>query len=130
MSGSEPRHAASESVEERLAEEVIEELDLHEVEEPLPSMSEQIAEQLGGVRGLIESSLPVLAFVVFNVVLGDAVVGLDKRTALYWAIAGSVISAVGIGVFRLIRKQPVRHAVNGLFGIAIGAFLAWRTGQA
>jgi len=130
VSGSEPRHAASESVEERLAEEVIEELDLHEVEEPLPSMSEQIAEQLGGVRGLIESSLPVLAFVVFNVVLGDAVVGLDKRTALYWAIAGSVISAVGIGVFRLIRKQPVRHAVNGLFGIAIGAFLAWRTGQA
>ena len=132
MSGSEPRHAASESVEERLAEEVIEELDLHEVddEEPLPSMSEQIAEQLGGVRGLIESSLPVLAFVLLNVVLGDAVLGLDKRTALYWAIAGSVISAVGIGVFRLIRKQPVRHAVNGLLGIAIGAFLAWRTGEA
>ena len=130
--GNEPRHAASESVEERLAEEVIEELDLHEVddEEPLPSMSEQIAEQLGGVRGLIESSLPVLVFVLLNVVLGDAVAGLDKRTALYWAIAGSVISAIGIGVFRLMRKQPVRHAVNGLLGIAIGAFLAWRTGEA
>ena len=129
--GNEPRHAASESVEERLAEEVIEELDLHEVddEEPLPSMSEQIAEQLGGVRGLIESSLPVTAFVLFNVLL-SSVFDLEKRTALYWAIAGSVISAVGIGVFRLIRKQPVRHAVNGLFGIAIGAFLAWRTGEA
>jgi len=135
-SGSEPRHAAHESVEERLAEEVVEELDLHPVattddeDEPLPSMSEQIADQLGGVRGLIESSLPVLAFVLLNVLLGDAVLGLDKQTALYWAIAGSVISAVGIGVFRLIRKQPVRHAVNGLFGIAIGAFLAWRTGEA
>src|SRR5262245_28129212 len=133
--GSEPpRHAAQETVEERLAEEVVEELDLHEVpsedEEPFPSMSEQIAEQLGGVRGLIESSLPVLAFVLLNVLLGDAVLGLDKQTALGWAIAGSVISAVGIGVFRLIRKQPVRHAVNGLFGIAIGAFLAWRTGEA
>jgi hypothetical protein len=134
--GSEPpRHAAQETVEERLAEEVVEELDLHPVpsdedDEPFPSMSEQIAEQLGGVRGLVESSLPVLAFVLFNVVLGDAVLGLDKKTALYWAIAGSVISAVGIGVFRLMRKQPVRHAVNGLFGIAIGAFLAWRTGEA
>ena len=130
--GSEPRHAAHETVEERLAEEVVEELDLHEVEDPdeLPSMSEQIAEQLGGVRGLIESSLPVLVFVLLNVVLGDAVAGLDKRTALYWAIAGSVISAIGIGVFRLMRKQPVRHAVNGLLGIAIGAFLAWRTGEA
>jgi len=133
--GSEPRHAAHESVEERLAEEVVEELDLHPVADPqdddeLPSMSEQVAEQLGGVRGLIESSLPVLAFVLLNVLLGDAVLGLDKRTALYWAIAGSVISAVGIGAYRLARKEPVRHAVNGLFGIAVGAFLAWRTGNA
>ena len=134
--GSEPRHAAHETVEERLAEEVVEELDLRpvaepdDVEEPLPSMSEQIAEQLGGVRGLIESSLPVLAFVLFNVVFGSAGLDLGKRTALYWAIAGAVISAVGIGAFRLARKQPVRHAVNGLFGIAIGAFLAWRTGNA
>jgi len=137
--GSEPRHAAHETVEERLAEEVVEDLNLHPVtdlekadeeDEPFPSMSEQIAEQLGGVRGLIESSLPVLAFVLFNVVLGSAGVGLDKRTALYWAIAGAVISAVGIGAYRLSRKQPVRHAVNGLFGIAVGAFLAWRTGNA
>jgi hypothetical protein len=141
--GSEPRHAAHETVEERLAEEVVEELDLHAVpdakdakgkdddeEEPFPSMSEQISEQLGGVRGLIESSLPVLAFVALNVILGDTVVGLEKRTALYWAIGGAVFSALAIGAFRLARKQPVRHAVNGLFGIAIGAFLAWRTGKA
>jgi hypothetical protein len=137
--GSEPRHAAHETVEERLAEEVVEELDLHPVpepakkddeEEPFPSMSEQISEQLGGVRGLIESSLPVLAFVMLNVILGDTVVGLEKRTALYWAIGGAVFTALAIGAFRLTRKQPVRHAVNGLFGIAIGAFLAWRTGNA
>jgi hypothetical protein len=143
--GSEPRHAAHESVEEglaeevveRLAEEVVEELDLHSVpdpgedaEEPLPSMSEQIADQLGGVRGLIESSLPVLAFVVLNVLLGDAVAGLEKRTALSWAIGGAIASALAIGGYRLARKEPVRHAVNGLFGIAIGAYLAWRTGNA
>jgi hypothetical protein len=134
--GSEPRHVAHENVEERLAEEVVKELDLHPVaeaetdEEPFPSMSEQIAEQLGGVRGLIESSLPVFAFVILNVLLGDAVAGLEKRTALSWAIAGAVLSAVSIGAYRLARKEPVRHAVNGLFGIAIGAFLAWRTGNA
>jgi uncharacterized protein DUF3159 len=144
--GSEPRHAAHETVEERLAEEVVEGLDLHTVvaeeldaravteteddEEPLPSMSEQIAEQLGGVRGLIESSLPVLVFVLLNVLLGDAVLGLERRTALYWAIGGSVFSALAIGGFRLARKQPVRHALNGLLGIAVGAYLAWRTGKA
>ena len=53
-----------------------------------------------------------------------------SSTALYWAIGGAVGSALAIGAYRLARKQPVRHAVNGLFGIAIGAFLAWRTGDA
>jgi hypothetical protein len=153
--GSEPRHVAHETAEERLAGEVeeleeraaeviVEEMQLsgggplereqrakaEDDEDELPSMSEQIAEQLGGVRGLVESSIPVLIFVLFNVVLGDAVVGLDKRTALYWAIAASVVSALGIGVFRLLQKQPVRHAVNGLVGITFGAYLAWRTGKA
>ena len=136
-SGSEPRHAAAppEGVD-RVAEEIVEEQNLHPVkdpgkdEEPFPSMSEQISEQLGGVRGLIESSIPVFAFVILNVLLGESVAGLEKRTALTWAIGGAVGTAVLIGVFRLIRKEPVRHAVNGLFGIAIGAFLAWRTGEA
>ena len=59
-----------------------------------PSISEQVAEQLGGVRGLIESSIPVLAFVLLNVLLGDIVAGLEKRTALYWAIGGAVGTAV------------------------------------
>ncbi len=130
--GSEPRHAAvpPEGVEDRIAEEIVEGENLHPEEEPYPSMSEQISEQLGGVRGLIESSVPVLAFVLLNVLLGDSVAGLEKRTALYWAIAGAVGTAVLIGVYRLARREPVRHAVNGIFGIAIGAFLAYRTGDA
>jgi len=131
--GSEPRHAASpEGVEDRVAEEIVEEQNLRpaDAEEPFPSMSEQISEQLGGVRGLIESSVPVFAFVVLNVLLGDSVAGLEKRTALYWAIGGAVGTAVLIGAYRLMRKEPVRHAVNGIFGIAIGAFLAYRTGEA
>jgi MFS family permease len=61
-------------------------------------MSEQIAEQLGGVRGLIESSVPVLAFVLLNVLLGDAWLDLPKRTALGWAIGGAVATAVIIAL--------------------------------
>ena len=30
----------------------------------------------------------------------------------------------------MARRQPVRHAVNGLVGIGFGAFLAWKTGSA
>jgi hypothetical protein len=140
--GNEPRHAAAppdgleDRVVEELVEEIVEEQNLHPVtppqdgDEPFPSMSEQISEQLGGVRGLIESSIPVLAFVLLNVLLGDNVAGLAKTTALYWAIGGAVGTAVLIGAYRLFRKEPVRHAVNGIFGIAIGAFLAYRTGDA
>jgi hypothetical protein len=115
-------------VPDRLAGEVVEEQDLHRLQAPtageqvddrLPSLSEQMAEQLGGWRGLLESSVPVAVFVLVNVVLG-----------LYPAIAGSVLTAVGIALVRLARRQPVRHAVNGLVGIAVGAFLAYRSGDA
>jgi hypothetical protein len=123
-------------VVDRVAEEVVEELHLHPIadpeadDEPMPSMSEQIADQLGGVRGLVESSIPVLLFVLLNVVLDLDVLGLEKRTALYVAIAGSVGSAVAIAGYRLTRREPIRHAVNGLLGIALGAYLAWRSGNA
>lgn len=90
-----------------------------EAEIALPSFSEQIAEQLGGVRGLVESSIPVAVFVVVNIV-----------STLRLALILSVIVGVGIAVWRLAQREPVRHALNGLFGIALGAFIAARTGHA
>lgn len=92
---------------------------LSDEDEQLPTFSEQVSQQLGGVRGVVESCVPVLVFIGVNVV---------------WALRPALICAVGvavaIGVFRLVRRQPVRHAVNGLFGIALGGIIAWRTGQA
>ena len=88
-------------------------------EDRLPSISEQMSEQLGGIRGLIETSIPVCAFVLLNL-----------PWDLYPAIFGAVGTAVAIAIYRLIRKQPVRHAVNGLVGIALGAYLAARSGEA
>jgi len=87
-------------------------------EEPLPPFSEQVAQQLGGARGMIESSIPVAVFVLVNIVW-----------ALTPAVIVAVLAALGIAVFRLSQKQPIRHAINGLFGIAIGAFIAFQTGK-
>jgi len=87
-------------------------------DERLPSFSEQIAEQLGGWRGLVESSIPVAVFVLVNIV-----------ASLNAALIGSAGVAVAIAVWRLSRRQPIRHAVNGLVGIGIGAIIAWRTGE-
>jgi hypothetical protein len=86
--------------------------------ERMPSFSEQIAEQLGGWRGLVESSIPVALFVLVNVV-----------ASLNAALIGSAAVAVGIAAWRLSQRQPIRHAVNGLVGIGIGAAIAWRTGE-
>jgi hypothetical protein len=85
----------------------------------LPSLSEQVAEQLGGWRGLVESSVPVFVFVLANIVIG-----------LRPAVIAAVGVAVAIAMLRLFQRRPVRHAINGLFGIAIGAFIALRSGEA
>ena len=87
--------------------------------QPLPSFSEQVASQLGGVRGMVETGIPIIAFVIVNVIW-----------SLRPALIASVAVGLAIGAFRLYRKQSVRHAVNGLFGIALGAFIAYRTGEA
>ncbi|WP_203659691.1 DUF3159 domain-containing protein [Actinocatenispora rupis] len=88
-------------------------------ERPEATFSEQIADQLGGVRGVVESCIPVLVFIGVNI-------AVSLRPALIAAVAVAVL----IGAFRLIRRQPVRHAVNGLFGIALGGVIAWKTGHA
>ncbi|HEY3501524.1 MAG TPA: DUF3159 domain-containing protein [Actinocatenispora sp.] len=83
------------------------------------SFSEMVADQLGGVRGVVESCIPILVFI-----------GVNIAVSLRPALLAAVGVAVAIGVFRLVRRQPVRHAVNGLFGIALGGIFAWKTGQA
>ncbi|GIF66916.1 membrane protein [Asanoa ishikariensis] len=88
-------------------------------EEPLPPFGEMVSQQLGGWRGLVESSIPVVVFVVVNIV---------------WELNPALIASVGvalvIGGIRLAQRRPIRHAVNGLFGIGLGAVIAWRTGEA
>ncbi len=86
--------------------------------ETMPTFSEQVSDQLGGVRGMVESSVPVLAFVIVTT-------AWDLRPALII----SVVTALAIAAYRRYRRQSVRHALNGLFGIGIGALIAWRTGN-
>ncbi len=84
-----------------------------------PTFSEQLASQIGGVRGIIESGIPVLVFVAVNL-----------AWSLRPALIVSVASALLIAAWRLRRRQTVRHAINGLFGVGVGAVIAWKTGSA
>jgi Protein of unknown function (DUF3159) len=78
-----------------------------------------LLEQMGGISGLVYSSVPVVVFVLVNAIAG-----------LMPAIWASVGSAVLIAVVRLVRKEPLQPAISGFFGVAIAAFIAYRTGSA
>jgi hypothetical protein len=91
----------------------------HQQDERLPSFPEQISSQLGGWRGSVEAAIPVVVFIVVNM-----------RWSLQPALVASVGLALLIAGVRLAQRRPIRYALNGLFGIGLGAFIAWRTGEA
>lgn len=80
---------------------------------------ETLLEQMGGVSGLIYSSVPVLVFVLLNTVFNLTV-----------AIWGSVGVAVLIAVVRVVRKERIQPAISGLVGVGVAAFIAYKTGAA
>jgi len=78
-----------------------------------------ILDQLGGLSGVVASTVPVVAFVVVNSV-----------TSLKPAVIVAVAVALGVAAWRVVRKEALQPAISGLFGVGIGAFIAYRTGEA
>jgi hypothetical protein len=75
---------------------------------------------LGGTKGLIDSGLPAIVFLVaFNVTK-------DVRTAITSALALSLVLAI----FRLARKDTIQHSISGVVGVLICAYFANRSGNA
>lgn len=80
----------------------------------------KIINALGGKRGILDSGLPSLVFLIaFNVLH-------DLRGALYAAV---IISAL-LTLIRLIRRDTLQHVLSGFVGVAFCALLARKTGQA
>jgi hypothetical protein len=77
-------------------------------------------EAFGGVRGMVETVLPGLLFVT--------IFTINKNVHV------SAIAALGISLLlvlvRLIRKDTVKHAFSGVFGVAFGVVFAMMTGNA
>jgi hypothetical protein len=102
-------------------------------DKPEPTISEMVAQQIGGVRGIVEASVPVLVFIIVNMgwpSLQKATGALGDVSALKAAIWSAVASAILLALYRLARRDSVKHAVNGLFGVALAAYFANRTGKA
>jgi hypothetical protein len=73
---------------------------------------------MGGISGLIYSSLPVAVFVPVSTFFG-----------LMPAIAGALGVATLILVWRLIRRESVQPAISGFFGVGISALIAYIVGE-
>jgi Protein of unknown function (DUF3159) len=87
-----------------------------------PSVSENaLLEAFGGRRGLLDTALPGILFVIVFLVSGR-----ELNSALIAAIAtGGVLLAV-----RLLRRDTIQHTLSGFVGVVIAAVVARTTGRA
>jgi Protein of unknown function (DUF3159) len=80
--------------------------------------AERMMEQLGGVSGIVYSSLPVLVFVGTSRLMGLG------------AAAGAALGVAALTlVWRLLRRESVQPAVSGLFGVAVCVLIAYLLGE-
>ena len=73
---------------------------------------------MGGISGLIYSSLPVLVFVPVSSLFG-----------LVPAIVAALAIAALILIWRLVRKESVQPAISGFMGVGICALIAYIVGE-
>lgn len=83
-----------------------------------PTGAQAILAQMGGVSGLIYSSLPVVVFVPVSSIAG-----------LIPAIVAALGVAALILVWRLVRRDTVQPAISGFIGVGISALIAYLVGE-
>ena len=89
--------------------------------DPAPEQPHSLAEAIGGPLGLVEASVPPVAFVA-----AYAISGQETRTAAFVALGLAVVLAV----VRLVRRESPQQTIYGLIGVGFAAFIANRSGRA
>jgi hypothetical protein len=80
----------------------------------------KILDALGGKKGLLDSGLPAVLFlIIYNI--SD-----DLQVALYGAIGTSIV----LTIIRLAMRDTIQHVISGLIGVLFCAYLANRSGNA
>ncbi len=80
--------------------------------------AQRLLEQIGGLSGLIYSSLPVVVFVPVSSAFG-------LRAAIGAALA---VAAAVLG-WRLVRRESTQPALSGFFGVAVCVLIAYLMGE-
>lgn len=88
--------------------------------EPLdPKKPETLLEQMGGLTGLVATTLPVLVLVPIN-----------SNFGLQPALIAALAVAALVFVWRLVRKESLQPAISGFIGVLFCAGIAWFSGDA
>ena len=86
---------------------------------PERTSAQALMDQMGGIAGLVYSSLPVVAFVPVSSAFG---------------LAAAIISALAVAAlvlaWRLFRRDSVQPAVSGFIGVGFCALIAYVVGEA
>lgn len=91
--------------------------DAHTVEEVI---RHRLSTALGGLRGSLETTLPMVAFVVVWMWWDDPRV----------ALVSAAVLTVAFGVVRVVQRQTVQYVISSVVATAIAAFFALRSGNA
>ena len=81
---------------------------------------EKIVSAMGGTRGLLDSGLPSLVFLVVFTVTKDV-----RESGIYALALSLTFTAI-----RLAKRETIQHAISGAIGVAICAWFSARTGKA
>lgn len=81
----------------------------------------ELREAVGGVRGIVDSGLASTAFLLVYLVSGRRLVP---------ALVAALATTVAVLVLRMVRHEPVRQALTGVFVVAVSAAIAMVTGRA
>lgn len=79
---------------------------------------QRLLDQIGGVAGVIYSSLPIVVFVPASSLFGLRV-----------AVLAALGVAAAVLAWRLIRRESTQPAISGFFGVAVCALIAYLMGD-
>ncbi|MEY9844884.1 DUF3159 domain-containing protein [Streptacidiphilus sp. MAP5-3] len=78
-----------------------------------------LIDAFGGVRGMIDMTVPGLVFVVLYTITQNVAISS-------WSAVGVTVL---LAVVRVARRETLKHAFGGVLGVGIGAFIAMQSGK-
>lgn len=92
----------------------------HETAADVRAESVLLERAIGGWRGIIDSGVPTIVFVIAYLVTGQS---------LRPSVIAAVVAGAAILIWRLIRREPLQQVLAGFAGVAISAFVANATNR-